>query len=176
MPNAFARIMLLAALAAPLPALAQETPAPKPDRSTAAEPDYLDDRSDAKALIRSLYNAVNRKEYVRAYGYFRDEPDRPSFESFAKGYADTAKVELKLGTETSEGAAGSLYYSVPVAIRSVDTGGKAAVFSGCYELRLVQPGVQAEPPFRPLGIVKGRLEPSAKSFDDTAGRCPPDGL
>lgn len=163
-------------LALASPVAAQDAPAPKPDRSTAAEPAYLDDRSDAKTVIRSLYNAVNRKEYVRAYSYFRDEPDRPSFADFAKGYADTTRVLVKIGQQRSEGAAGSLYYSVPVAIRSTDAKGATSVFSGCYQLRVVQPGVQAEPPFHPLGIVKGALQRSDQPFSQAMGACPADGL
>lgn len=170
------RFAIAFAAVAPSLALAQETPSPRADRSTVAEPGYLDDRSDADAVIRSLYNAVNRKEYVRAWSYLRDEPDRPTFAEFAKGYAETDRVEVKLGKATSEGAAGSIYYSVPVALRSIDAKGEPSVFTGCYQLRLVQPGVQAEPPFRPLGIVKGRLERSAKSFDKATGSCPAGGL
>lgn len=167
---------ILPALLLVTPAAAQETPAPAKNAGTAAEPEYRDDRSDARSVIRSLYNAINRREYVRAFSYFRDEPDRPSFEAFAAGYKTTAAVELKLGEATSDGAAGSLYYALPVAIRSTSTAGGRSVFTGCYELRIVQPGVQAEPPFRPLGIVKGALEPSNADFADATGRCPSKGL
>ncbi|WP_062209586.1 hypothetical protein [Aureimonas sp. AU12] len=153
------------AVAITAPAGAQET----------APPDYRDDRSSAETVIESLYNAVERREYLRAWSYFRDEPDRPTFEAFAAGYADTRHVRLKLGRATGEGAAGSTFYSVPAAIEAETDRGRQ-VYVGCYELRLVQPGVQITPPFRPLGIVKAKLEPSAASFADAAGTCPAKGL
>ena len=148
------------ALAAACPARAQD----------GALPDYRDDRSTASAVIESLYNAINRREFLRAWSYFREEPDRPDFESFAKGYADTSRVRVKLGQTETEGTAGSTYYRVPAVVEAT-RGGTAAVFSGCYELRLVQPAAQAEPPFQPLGIVRGNLRQSKASFDEGQGDC-----
>ncbi len=147
------------ALSLALPALAQDT-----------LPDYRDDRSTASAVIESLYNAINRREFLRAWSYFREEPDRPDFESFAQGYADTSRVRVKLGQTETEGTAGSTYYRVPAVVEAT-RGGTAAVFSGCYELRLVQPAAQAEPPFQPLGIVRGNLRQSKASFDEGQGDC-----
>jgi hypothetical protein len=133
-------------------------------------PDYRDDRSTPEAVIESLYNALNRREFLRAWSYFREEPDRPDFESFAKGYADTSRVRLKLGAALSEGAAGSTYYRVPAVVEAT-RGGTVAVFSGCYELRLIQPGAQGEPPFQPMGIVRGNLRQSKAGFEEGQGDC-----
>ena len=55
---------------------------------------YLDDRSSAATIVKSLYNAVNRKEYVRAWEYFGEEKPAKDVEAFAKGYENTAKVEV----------------------------------------------------------------------------------
>ncbi|TIR87704.1 MAG: DUF1176 domain-containing protein, partial [Mesorhizobium sp.] len=38
----------------------------------AAEAAYIDDRSSAEAVVRSLYSAINRHEFARAWGYFGD--------------------------------------------------------------------------------------------------------
>ncbi|MBE7184417.1 MAG: hypothetical protein INR68_08440 [Methylobacterium mesophilicum] len=133
-------------------------------------PDYKDDRSTAQTVVQSLYNAIERKELLRAWSYFRDEPDRPSFETFAKGYETTEHVRVKVGEGMSDGAAGSIYYTVPTVVEAVGKGG-TQVFRGCYELRLVQPAAQLEPPFQPLGIVKGTLEKTEASFDEAKGRC-----
>ncbi|WP_062115360.1 hypothetical protein [Aureimonas sp. AU40] len=143
---------------------------PAAPAGTQTLPDYRDDRSTPEAVIESLYNAINRHEFLRAWSYFRDEPDRPEFESFAKGYADTSRVRLKLGMAEAEGAAGSTYYRVPAVVEAT-RGGTAAVFSGCYELRLLQPGAQAEPPFQPMGIVRGNLRQSKASFEEGQGDC-----
>src|SRR5690606_23711752 len=107
-------------------------------------------------LIRSLYNAVNRKEYARAYSYF-GTPPAPSVEAYAKGYEDTESVEVVTGTATADGAAGSIFYSLPVAIRARNTDGEERTFAGCYTFRFVQPSVQTTP-YKPLLIESGKLE------------------
>src|SRR5690606_34728634 len=50
---------------------------------------YLDDRSSAATIVKSLYNAVNRKEYARAWDYFGDQKPAKDVEAFAKGYENT---------------------------------------------------------------------------------------
>lgn len=70
---------------------------------------YVDDRSDGAALVRSLYNAINRKEYARAYGYFGASKPVGEFKAFAEGYAKTVSVEAKFGKVLTEGAAGSIF-------------------------------------------------------------------
>ena len=91
--------------------------------AAAAEDKYLDDRSDAAALVRSLYNAVNRKEYARAWDYFGDQKPAKTYDKFVKGYADTARVDVATGGISEEGAAGSIFYQVPVAIRATGKDG-----------------------------------------------------
>jgi hypothetical protein len=122
-----------------------------------ADTAYLDDRSTPEAVIRSLYNAINRHEIVRAWSYWQGSASTPDFASFAEGYAQTDRVELVLGVAASEGAAGSIYSTLPVAIRSVDQAGRVAEFAGCYTLRQVEPDLQAEPPFQPIHIESGHL-------------------
>jgi hypothetical protein len=130
----------------------------------AATPDYLDDRSTPEALVKSLYNAIDRKEYARAYSYFSPPPAK-SLEDYTKGFADTASVDVVTGTASSEGAAGSVFYSLPVAIRAVDTSGADKVFAGCYTLRLANPQIQAED-FKPLHIEKGTLKPAEGPLEE----------
>lgn len=160
MPRMPAIVLALAASLA-LPALADDAP-----------PDYIDDRSSAERVITSLYNAIDRHEYLRGWSYFSPEiaPDYPGFRD---GYADTDRVALRIGEVTSEGAAGSIYSSVPVALQATGTDGGVTVFAGCYQLRQVQPGVQDAPPFRPIQIEKGRLTKSDQPFDTAMGHCDP---
>lgn len=130
-----------------------------------AEPTYLDDRSSAETVLKSLYNAVNRHEYARAWGYFGDTKPAQDFDAFVKGYDGTDHVDIETGGESSEGAAGSIYYTVPVAIRAVGSDGSEHVFSGCYSLRQVNGEIQT-PPFNPIHIEKGELKPSTAAFED----------
>lgn len=121
------------------------------------EPAYRDDRSTPTAVVESLYNAINRHEYARAYSYWGKEETSQSFDDFVAGYKDTIRIRLYTGTVSSEGAAGSVYYSVPVSLRSVNNDGSTVVFAGCYTLRLADPKIQAEPPFVPMHIESGKL-------------------
>ena len=84
------------------------------------EAPYVDDRSSADAVVRSLYSAINRHEFARAWGYFGDTKPAKDFDSFVKGYDGTDKVEVETGAVSDEGAAGSIFYNVPVAIRATD--------------------------------------------------------
>jgi hypothetical protein len=125
-----------------------------------ADDQYLDDRSDAASLVRSLYNAVNRKEYARAWDYYGDQKPAKTYDKFVQGYAKTDHVEVATGAISEEGAAGSLFYQVAVAIRATDADGNENTFAGCYTARLAQPAVQ-EPPFKPMHIEKGALKPAS---------------
>jgi hypothetical protein len=122
-------------------------------------PDYLDDRSSAESLVRSLYNAISRKEYARAWDYFGEVKPSRDFGSFVHGYEGTTSVAVETGPASEEGAAGSIYYQVPVAIRATNTDGSTTTFAGCYTARLTQPANQ-EPPFRPMHLEKGALQPA----------------
>lgn len=127
--------------------------------SAAAETVYLDNRSDADSLVRSLYNAINRQEYSRAWEYFGDVKPAKDFSSFVAGYEQTTEVEVVTGDAGVEGAAGSTYFNIPVAILARNKDGSEAVFAGCYTARLANPQVQ-EPPFSGLHIEKGALKPA----------------
>lgn len=121
---------------------------------------YLDDRSSAERLVESFYNAISRKEYARAWDYFGDAKPAKDFATFVKGFARTARVAALTGPVAADGAAGSTYFEVPVAIAAVDADGGSAIYAGCYTARLTSPQNQAEPPFRPLQLEKGKLAPA----------------
>ncbi|MBD0416608.1 DUF1176 domain-containing protein [Oryzicola mucosus] len=142
----------------------------------AAEPDYYDNRSDAASLIKSLYNAIDRKEYARAWDYYGEEKPAKDFQTFQDGYAKTESVDVLTGAVSSEGAAGSIYYNVPVAIRANDSDGSDKVFAGCYVVRQVNGSIQ-EPPFQPMLIDKGTLKAADGNLADAlpaqCGEAPP---
>jgi hypothetical protein len=140
---------------------------------------YYDDRSTAASVVESLYNAINRTEYLRAWSYFEhdDALDQEAltadFEEFAAGYGNTENVQLLVGPEVTEGAAGTVYYTIPVAIEATDLDGASQTFAGCYTLKLAQPAIQATPPFQPLAIIEGQLEPSEGALETALPtQCP----
>ena len=137
-------------------ALLSATPLP----GLAADDKYIDDRSDAAALVRSLYNAVSRKEYGRAWSYFGDQKPAKTLDKFAEGYADTERVDVATGGVSEEGAAGSTFYQVAVAIQATSKNGDVSVFAGCYTARLASPQIQGEA-FSPLHLEKGILKPAS---------------
>ena len=132
-----------------------------PSHIAVAEPAYRDDRSDPQALIQSLYNAINRHEYARAWDYF-SVPPAAKFAAYSDGFESTARVEVLTGPAKSDGAVGSIFYDVPVAVHSIDLKNQERYFAGCYTLRQVIGTVQ-EPPNQPLRIEKGSLKLSQES-------------
>src|SRR3989449_7818223 len=123
---------------------------------------YVDDRSAGEAVIRSYYNAVNRKEYTRAYGYWESGASQlPAFASFQSGYANTKSVTLLTKPGTIGAGAGQTYYSVPAVITASNSDGTTSIFAGCYTLHLGSPNAQATPPFQPVAIQSARITQAA---------------
>jgi hypothetical protein len=115
---------------------------------------FLDNRSGPIETVSSLFNALNLKQYVRAYYYFKDPSNFPgTYDSYAAGFADTEVITAAFGTVQNQGAAGTLYYKVPLAMKVLTTSSTTQTFIGCYTLSLLQPGAQVTPPFKPLGII-----------------------
>ncbi len=120
---------------------------------------FLDNRSGPIETISSFLNALNLKQYVRAYSYFQDPATYPgAYGPYAAGYANTGSITVTFGTVQNEGAAGSLYYKVPLTMHVLTTSSTTQDFVGCYTLRLGQPAVQATPPFQPMGIIAGKFQ------------------
>ncbi len=148
------------------------TAIPTTDPNTITAANYLDDRSTAVEVLRSLFNAVNRKEYARGYSYWQ-VPAQP-FAQFQQGYQNTAAVDAAFGAPTSDVGAGQIRYRVPVTLKAQTTDGKTQFFTGCYQLHLAQPAIQATPPFQPLGIERALVKPAASETDaanQMAGIC-----
>jgi hypothetical protein len=130
---------------------------------------FLDDRSGPIETVSSFLNALNRKQYVRAYYYYQDPASYPgNFSAYAAGYADTDVITVTFGSVLSEGAAGSDYYQVPLALHVLTTSSTKQTFVGCYTLRLSQPSIQAVPPFQPIGITDGNFTQVSNSTDVTS--------
>jgi hypothetical protein len=125
--------------------------------NASAEEAYQDNRSDPESLIRSLYSAINHHEYARAWSYYADPPAK-DFATYSKGFETTAHVDVLIGEVSGDGAAGSIFFNVPVAIRAKNDNGKVSSFAGCYVLRQVNGAIQ-EPPFTPLHIQSAKLKP-----------------
>jgi hypothetical protein len=127
-------------------------PAPVTNPKDITKANYLDERSNAVDVLSSLFNAVNRKEYVRAYAYWETNSKVGPFDKFQQGYANTASVQLTTGKVISGNGAGQIYYTVPAVLKAKTTGGSTQTFTACYILHLSRPEIQGTPPFQPLAI------------------------
>ncbi|HEX6710912.1 MAG TPA: hypothetical protein VF068_11340 [Rubrobacter sp.] len=88
-------------------------------------------------LLDSYYREINRRQFARAYTYWEDlgKASNQSFAQFEHGYADTDNVVVSLGKPRLEGAAGSLFASVPVDIVATNKNQTKQSFRGTYVLR-----------------------------------------
>lgn len=93
-----------------------------------------DDRDDPVATLASYYEAINARNYRRAYRYW--EAPTSTYDQFVRGFADTDRVRFLVEPPARrEGAAGSTYAELPTIIVATTRGGSERVFAGCYVMR-----------------------------------------
>ena len=89
---------------------------------------------DPLASLASYYDAINARDYHRAYDLWDSPPS--SYEQFARGFIDTNRVRLLVEPSPNvEGAAGSVYASIPAIVVATTRSGNERVFAGCYVMR-----------------------------------------
>ncbi len=137
---------------------------------------FIDNRSGPIETVSSLLNAINLKQFSRAYYYFDSPVSFPgAYDAYAAGYNNTEAITASFGAAQNEGAAGNTYYKVPLAMKVLTTSNSNQTFVGCYTLRLAQPANQTVPPFKPLSIVSGHFTQVDKNADTNsmlATACP----
>ena len=93
----------------------------------------------AVAWIQDYYRAINGRRYRDAYAHWvgGGQASGKTFEEFRKGFEETERVQVTVGTPGRvEGAAGSRYVEVPVRIAARTRAGARQNYSGSYTLRL----------------------------------------
>jgi hypothetical protein len=87
-------------------------------------------------LLTSYYNAISRKEYDRAYSYWREGSDQRAKDAkeFSYGFLASQKITAQFGNATTNGAAGTIYAEVPAIIFETTADGKDKAFCGKYVL------------------------------------------
>lgn len=153
---------------APTPTLQPTQPPALPTLTpvNAATFPYLDDSSTATGLIASLFNALNRREYVRAYSYWDPLNGNVPYDQYVQGYADTQTIQVKIGPVFHDEGAGQIYYSIGVLLKATKTDSAAQTYTACYNMHLGNPGMQGTPPFRPLFIEDGKATLVASGTGD----------
>jgi hypothetical protein len=142
---------------------------------------FYENRDTGIKTLKSYYNAINRKEYDRAYSYFEGAPNpdpsvAPPYQQFVAGYSDTTSVALAVGTETVDAGAGNLFSTVPVVLIAKHTDSSTATFSGCYILHRLNVGISGDPRDLLWSIRSAKLAaaPNNASIDTLlAQKCTP---
>jgi hypothetical protein len=119
-------------------------------RGTPTNVPSYENRAEVVPALLSYYNAINRKDYRRAYSYW-DNPGTsptstpPDFTTFSQGYANTAYVAVTLGAPNGDAGAGNFYAAVPVVLVATQTDGSVQKFAGCYVVHSTDPGADPRP-------------------------------
>jgi hypothetical protein len=116
-----------------------------------APPAALDDRSTATNIVLSYYNALNRQDYQRAYGYLSPltplpsptpPPANPPFAQWKAGYAQTAcdivtyhGAEAPVTSATAGYAGIGTGIAIPISLTAVLNDGTIQQFVGIYAIR-----------------------------------------
>jgi len=122
-----------------------------------AQTSYADQNTPVD-LLASYYNAINRQEYTRAYGYWETPPS--PYDQFAQGYADTASVQLIVQLPAFvDAGAGNLHVAIPTVVIATRHDGSQQTFVGCYSMHKVniQPDV--------WHLARATIAPAAASLD-----------
>ena len=149
---------------------------------TPASVPFYEDRTDGVATLLSYYNAINRKQYQRAYSYW-DAPGTsptstpPDYATFVQGYAGTAYVAVTVGTPEYDAGAGNYWGLAPVVIVATQTSGAVQVFAGCYVLHHTNPDADPRPDAALWRLNRASIEAFASSASPAAllpgPRCMP---
>lgn len=114
--------------------------------ATSGEQPFFEDRNSPEGTLKSYYNAVNRKEYERAYRYFDTNSQPQPYNQWAQGYADTKVVTLTVGLNFRiDAGAGNLFAGIPTVIQATRTNGSTSTFYGCYIMHRVNSGISPNP-------------------------------
>ncbi len=137
--------------------VASPTPSPVPTASASASVrDYTPPQLTAEAekgekgarnLLLAWASAMEDRAFGPAYALFGEYADRTgqSASEYAATFADYRTVNVAIGEGDGEGAAGSIYYEVPVTLSGTTRSGGTYLREGTMTLRRVNdvPGATA---------------------------------
>lgn len=101
----------------------------------------------ARNVLLSWARAIELQEFGQAWEMFADSaPDRPARTAFVQTFDGLSQITVAVPGGTLEGAAGSSYYTAPVAISAQDAQGRPVRIEGDVVLRRVNdvPGATPE--------------------------------
>ena len=94
----------------------------------------FDQRDHPIFVIASYYDAINQRDYARAYGYWRNQPPNgDTLQQFAQGFADLQSVRVLAHLPVGGGvAAGTGHADVPVIVIASLLNGTEQIYAGCF--------------------------------------------
>lgn len=113
-------------------------PAPPPPGAAYAIADNEPAAQEAIGVVRDYYAAINARNYAQAFALWSDggRATGQSPQQFADGFARTNGVSVEvMSPGRIDGAAGSRYIEVPVALSTTQEDGSQRKFVGSYTLR-----------------------------------------
>ncbi len=123
---------------------------PMPDRAPVAPPASLpipivyDRRDTPEHLIASYINAINRKEFQRAYAYWENKMQ--SYHDFVASMMDISHITLMVRLPSYiEGAAGSQYAELFTLLLITNCNGTQHVEKTCFITRRPNPDMTDTP-------------------------------
>jgi hypothetical protein len=114
----------------------------------------------ARAVVERYYSELDRGRYAAAYRLWSGEgrASGKSFRTFAAGFGATQRTTVRTGVPSAaEGAAGSVFVTVPVRVDAVLKDGTRQHFAGRYILRRVNDVDGASPEQRHWHIAAATL-------------------
>jgi hypothetical protein len=106
----------------------------------AALPLSAQDASNPQGVIIDYYNAINSRDYTRAYGMWWAAPQ--DYTTFANGFATTSHVEPYVG-ELQLARIGGTDGRIPAVLLSLMTDGTTNTYAGCIALHQAPGGAWA---------------------------------
>ena len=97
-----------------------------------------DDVSSPEYVMLSFENALNMKDFQRAWNYWKPQPEA-GFEKWKKGYADTKHIDIYYKYKDSDAGAGNRWVIYTVKMFAEDNKGKKHLYEGYYTLHTSAP-------------------------------------
>jgi hypothetical protein len=124
---------------------------------------YMDNRSSPELLVSSLYNAINLRQYSRAYSYLRHPT--VDLNEYINGFMNTANDELLIGeVDVIRAESGRLFFGVPIKLQATDIDGNEQYYSGCYLIAPAMTNRDANFPFIPMGVESADIHKSSPDY------------
>lgn len=106
-------------------------------QSESFPPDRVwDDTTHPIDLLYAYYDAIARRDFVRAYNYREGElREEETLQEFSQGFANTSEIRVIVAPPFRvEGAAGSVYAEIPALVSAVENNTQQ-YFAGCFVAR-----------------------------------------